>query len=100
MFSAGGRSLPNGCGSPEVVTVSGFPWSADDLPEILPGFLVGSWSALMISAVADGLPVLGSAGADLAGAVTCIFDGFASLGRLRWGLGLHSRRRSSAPLLP
>lgn len=56
--------------SPDAVTVSGFLWSvvgADDLPEILPGFLVGSWSVLMISAVADGLPVLGSAGADLAG---------------------------------
>lgn len=43
--------------SPEVVTVSGFPWSADDLPEILPGFLVGSWSVLMISAVVNDLPV-------------------------------------------
>lgn len=48
-------------GLPVVVTVSGFlrlpVVGADDLPEILPGFSVGSWSVVTISAAADGLRV-------------------------------------------
>lgn len=64
-------------GLPVVVTVSGFlrlpVVGADDLPEILPGFSVGSWSVVTISAAADGLRVRVRLVLILPGWLTCKF---------------------------